>query len=158
MTESRRSLSHVSIRILEDIRRYVAQTCVQSPLLDLETAHVSELHARFVKLFHEQPRSHNRSWLIHKIARRIHSLAEGGLSERARQRAAELAAGAEVRSMPPQRIEHRHIAPSTVATVKNPGITPLTVPHNRCGHGPHTDSDCVCRQPNSVEMPHEASR
>jgi len=27
----------------------------------------------------------------------------------------------------------------------------VTAPHSHCPHGPHTDSVCVCFQPNSVE-------
>src|SRR5262249_51160511 len=45
--------------------------------------------------------ANNRTWLLKKIAWRLQALAEGGLSERARQRAAELANDADVRANPP---------------------------------------------------------
>ncbi len=81
------------------------QHTAESQLTDLEESPVSELHDRYVQLFQERPRSRNRRWLIRKIAWRIQSLSEGGLSERARQRATELAVGAEVRVMPPKGAE-----------------------------------------------------
>lgn len=96
------------------------QATVESQLADMENSHVSELHARFVELFHEQPRSRNRHWLIRKIAWRLQSLAEGGLTDRARQRAAELAAGAEVRSMPPRGIEREPTRTIVEGSVRKP--------------------------------------
>lgn len=64
---------------------------------------VSKLHERFVSVYGEAPRSRNRAWLIRKILWRIQSLKHGSLSERARLRATELAADADVRLMPAQR-------------------------------------------------------
>src|SRR5262249_31939307 len=45
--------------------------------------------------------ANNRGWLIKRIAWRLQALAEGGLSERARQRATELAHEADLRLNPP---------------------------------------------------------
>lgn len=64
---------------------------------------VSKLHERFVSVYGEAPRSRNRVRLIRKILWRLQSLKGGSLSERARQRATELAADADVRVMPAQR-------------------------------------------------------
>lgn len=64
---------------------------------------VSKLHERFVSVYGEAPRSRNRVWLIRKILWRLQSLKGGSLSERARQRATELAADADVRLIPAQR-------------------------------------------------------
>lgn len=64
---------------------------------------VSKLHERFVSVYGEAPRSRNRVWLIRKILWRLQSLKGGSLSERARQRATELAADADVRLMPAHR-------------------------------------------------------
>ncbi len=63
---------------------------------------VGKLHERFVTVYGEAPRSRNRVWLIRKILWRLQSLKGGSLSERARQRATELAADADVRLMPAQ--------------------------------------------------------
>ena len=64
---------------------------------------VSKLHERFVSVYGEAPRSRNRVWLIRKILWRLQSLKGGSLSERAMQRATELAADADVRLMPAKR-------------------------------------------------------
>jgi hypothetical protein len=63
---------------------------------------VSELRVRFAKLFGEPTPSHNKVWLVKCIAWRLQAQAQGNLSERARRRAAELAAAANLRlSAPP---------------------------------------------------------
>ncbi len=63
---------------------------------------VSELHAKYREVFEEEPRSRNKDFLWRRIAWRIQALAEGDLSERARQRAAELAREADVRVRAPR--------------------------------------------------------
>src|SRR5262249_58842820 len=68
----------------------------------LPRLHVSELRARFAVVFGEPTPSHNKVWLVKRIAWRLQAQAEGDLSQRARQRAAELAADADLRvSAPP---------------------------------------------------------
>jgi hypothetical protein len=63
---------------------------------------VSELRAKFTAVFGEPTPSHNKVWLVKRIAWRLQAQAEGDLSERARRRAAELAQEADLRlSAPP---------------------------------------------------------
>jgi hypothetical protein len=63
---------------------------------------VSELRAKFAVVFGEPTPSHNKVWLVKRLAWRLQALAEGGLSERARHRAAELVQEADLRlSAPP---------------------------------------------------------
>jgi hypothetical protein len=62
-----------------------------------------QLRAKYQELLGEQPRSGHKQHLIRRIAWRIQALAEGDLSERARQRAAELADDAGIRLSRPQR-------------------------------------------------------
>jgi hypothetical protein len=62
---------------------------------------VDELRTRYGEVFGEEPRSRHRQWLVKRIAWRIQALAEGGLSERARRRAAELANDADLRLTAP---------------------------------------------------------
>src|SRR6516162_4525267 len=82
---------------------------------------VSELRAKFATVFGESTPSHNKVWLVKRIAWRLQAQAEGDLSERARQRAAELIADADLRlSAPP--------ADSGTATREQPA--PLRVPGN----------------------------
>ena len=61
-----------------------------------------ELRARYSELFGEQPSTKNKGWLLKRLAWRLQALAEGDLSQRARQRAAELANDADLRSTAPR--------------------------------------------------------
>src|SRR5271163_4996391 len=65
---------------------------------------MKELRARYAEVFGEPTNANNKAWLVKRIAWRLQALAEGGLSERARQRAAELANDADVRLRPPKDI------------------------------------------------------
>ena len=65
---------------------------------------VAELRRRHVELFAEENHSGNRQYLFRRIAWRIQALAEGGLSDRARRRAEELARDADLRSRPPREL------------------------------------------------------
>src|SRR5262249_21239247 len=62
---------------------------------------VSELRVKFAAVFGEPTPSHNKVWLIKRIAWRLQAQAEGDLSERARRRAAELIADADLRLSAP---------------------------------------------------------
>jgi hypothetical protein len=68
----------------------------------LQRLTVADLRTRYGELFGEPTNAANRAWLIKRIAWRMQSLAEGGLSERARLRADELARDADVRLNPPR--------------------------------------------------------
>jgi hypothetical protein len=63
---------------------------------------VSELRAKFAAVFGDPTHSHNKVWLVKRIAWRLQALAEGDLSQRARQRAAELVHDADLRLSPPR--------------------------------------------------------
>ena len=63
---------------------------------------VSELRIKFAEVFGEPTPSHNKVWLIKRIAWRLQALAEGDLTERARTRAAELVAAADLRLSAPR--------------------------------------------------------
>ena len=63
---------------------------------------VADLRRRYADLFGETIRTGNRAWLLKRLAWRLQSLAEGDLSERARQRAAALAHDADLRLSPPR--------------------------------------------------------
>ena len=73
-----------------------------SEIAALPRLRVAELRAQFAVVFGEPTPSHNKVWLMRRIAWRLQAQAEGDLSERARQRAAELVADADLRlSAPP---------------------------------------------------------
>ena len=63
---------------------------------------VRELHQRHLELFGEPSRSNHRQFLFRRLAWRIQALAEGGLSERARRRAMEIANDADLRIQAPR--------------------------------------------------------
>jgi hypothetical protein len=68
----------------------------------LQRLSVKELRARYAEVFGESTNAHNRDWLTRRVAWRLQELAEGGLSERALRRAAELANDADLRVVPPR--------------------------------------------------------
>src|SRR5262245_9771687 len=68
----------------------------------LERLTVPELRGRYAELFGEATRVGHKVWLIKRIAWRLQALAEGDLSERARQRALELANDADLRVLAPK--------------------------------------------------------
>ena len=70
----------------------------------LQAAPLEKVRQKYRELFGEEPRSRNRHSLVRRIAWRLQANAEGGLSERARQRAFEIANDADVRVLPPRRV------------------------------------------------------
>ena len=84
----------------------------------LRRLRVAHLRLRFAELFGETTNASNRTWLTKRILWRMQALAEGDLSQRARQRAAELARDADLRLNPPQH--------QTIATIATP--EPVRVP------------------------------
>jgi DUF2924 family protein len=75
---------------------------VATEIAALPRLRVSELRERFAVVFGEPTPSHNKVWLVKRIAWRLQAQAEGDLSERARRRAAELVAAADLRLAAPR--------------------------------------------------------
>jgi hypothetical protein len=71
-------------------------------LAELRQLGVMALRTRYAEVFGEETRAGNKAWLLKRIAWRIQAQAEGDLSERARQRAAQLANDADLRLSPPR--------------------------------------------------------
>ena len=72
----------------------------------LEKLPASALRARYRELFGEESGSRNRQFLFRRVAWRMQALAEGGLSERAKQRALEIANDADLRMQAPKGYRH----------------------------------------------------
>ena len=72
---------------------------------------IGQLREQYAEVFGERTNTCNRTWLIKRIAWRLQALAEGDLSERARQRAAELANDADLRILAPRPKSVRVIGP-----------------------------------------------
>ena len=68
----------------------------------LEQMTVPQLKQRYAKVYGEETRTHHKVLLIKRILWRMQALREGDLSERARQRARELANDADLRRSPPR--------------------------------------------------------
>jgi hypothetical protein len=62
----------------------------------------AQLRAKYLEVFGESSRSGNKDFLFKRLAWRIQSLVEGSLSDRARQRAEELARDADIRMTMPK--------------------------------------------------------
>ena len=75
---------------------------VGKELAALRRMSVDGLRSRYAEVFGETTNGRHKEWLIKRIIYRIQALAEGDLSERARQRAAELANDADLRRRPPK--------------------------------------------------------
>ena len=60
-----------------------------------------QLRQKYGEVFGEETNGRNKAWLVKRIAWRLQVQAEGGLSERGRQRAEELADEADLRLNPP---------------------------------------------------------
>ncbi len=76
---------------------------------------VPELKQRYAEVFGEPTRTNHKQYLVKRIVWRMQALREGGLSERARRRALELANDAEIRLSAPRAADAA--ANGTVRTV-----------------------------------------
>ncbi|OHB45942.1 MAG: hypothetical protein A2Y13_05310 [Planctomycetes bacterium GWC2_45_44] len=74
-------------------------------IMALQKMTAGQLRQKHVELFQEPSRSSNRQWLFRRLAWRIQSLDEGNLSERARERARQLAREADIRLRPPRELK-----------------------------------------------------
>jgi hypothetical protein len=83
-------------------------------LATLGNLSVNELAKRFESLFGEECRSRHKRYLVRRIAWRMQANAEGGLTERARQRAEELGNDAEIRVTPPREKASSLDAPASI--------------------------------------------
>jgi hypothetical protein len=67
----------------------------------LQRLTLPQLRQRYAEVYAETTNAGNRAWIVKRILWRLQALAEGDLSERARQRAQELANDADLRLNPP---------------------------------------------------------
>ncbi len=75
---------------------------LKKQLARLSAMTASQLRREYQQMFGEPSRSGNRAFLFKRVAWRLQSQAEGGLSERAKQRAVELARDADLRLTVPK--------------------------------------------------------
>ena len=73
---------------------------IDKELAGLQRLSVPRLRERYAEAFGEPTTGNNKPWLVRRIAWRLQERAEGGLSERAKRRALELADDADLRVIP----------------------------------------------------------
>jgi len=78
------------------------ETAMRKEIDELSRMTVGQLRQKYFEVFGEESRSHHKQFLFRRIAWRIQALAEGGLSERARRRALEIANDADLRIRAPK--------------------------------------------------------
>lgn len=104
--------------------RTTTTTALADELAGLDRLTTTELCARYAALYGQPTRTRHKAYLVRKVAWRLQARAEGGLTDRARARAAELADDADVRIMlpkaPAQREPPAPAAPARVVTVASP--------------------------------------
>ena len=87
---------------LTALRTNEKEMTIRTEIEALRSMTVGRLRERYAEVFGEPSRSYNKQFLFRRVAWRIQALAEGGLSERARQRALEIANDADLRVRPPK--------------------------------------------------------
>jgi len=106
-------------------RSYTMVQNVKIEVAALRRMSPAELREKYLAVFGEPTRTGNKDFLCKRLAWRLQSMAEGSLSDRARQRAAELARDADIRTTmprPPVRQRSRRGQPS--ASRRHPPPTP----------------------------------
>lgn len=83
-------------------RSYDVVQSIPIQLAALRQMTPAQLRDKYLEVFGEPTRSGNKDFLFKRLAWRIQSLAEGTLSQRAKQRAAELARDADIRMTMPR--------------------------------------------------------
>lgn len=78
------------------------ETAMRKEIDELSRMTVGQLRQKYIEAFGEESRSNHRQFLFRRIAWRIQALAEGGLSERARRCALEIANDADLRIRAPK--------------------------------------------------------
>ena len=90
-------------------------------VVELNRLTTKQLRQRYVELFGDSTNAANRVWLMRRIAWRLQSQVEGGLSERAQLRAEELANDADIRMSPPTMRRNRQSTASAMVAPKQQG-------------------------------------
>ena len=75
---------------------------VEKEVAALRRMTVNELRVKYADVFGEATTARHKEWLVRRVIWRMQAVAEGDISERARQRAAELANDADLRTTAPK--------------------------------------------------------
>ena len=94
------------------------ETTIRKEIEALRHMTVGQLKKKYAEVFGEETRSSHKQFLFRRIAWRIQALAEGGLSERARRRALEIANDADLRIRAPKTAFLQDVSLSSDSAVK----------------------------------------
>jgi hypothetical protein len=89
---------------------------IEKEVAALRRMTVNELRAKYADVFGEETNARHKEWLVRRVIWRMQALAEGDISERARQRAAELANDADLRTTAPKAPDMAQIAAERTTT------------------------------------------
>src|SRR5664279_2551168 len=89
-------------RLTALIKEKLVQTAMRKEIEELSRMTVGQLRQKYMEVFGEESRSNHKQFLFRRVAWRIQALAEGGLTERARRRALEIANDADLRIRAPR--------------------------------------------------------
>ncbi|MHC2066130.1 DUF2924 domain-containing protein [Bremerella sp. T1] len=98
---------------------------IDQEVATMELMTVNELREKFAAVFGEATNGRNKRWLIRRIAWRLQANEFGGLSQRAKDRAAELVNVADIRVTPPR---DSKLEKPTATNTKTKRIMPPTDP------------------------------
>src|SRR5687767_16001918 len=98
---------------------------VRLQIEEIQSMTVRQLRDKYRDVFQEESRSNHRQFLIRRIGWRLQANAEGGLSERARRRALEIANDADLRIRAPKNfLKEEHDPARTSETRVSPAQDP----------------------------------
>ena len=100
------------------------ETAVRKEIEALRRMTVRQLRQKHAEVFGEETRASHKQFLFRRIAWRIQAMGEGGLSERARRRALEIANDADLRIRAPKTAFQQDVGFSPNGTVNHPLTTP----------------------------------
>jgi hypothetical protein len=122
--------AHMVMRLTAMRTENRVETMMQKQIEVLGTMPVAQLRQKYLEVFGEEARSTHRQFLFRRIAWRVQAIAEGGLSERARRRALEIANDADLRLRAPRPKFGADIAldPKLSVTRKVSGVDPRLPP------------------------------
>lgn len=83
---------------------------IDSAIISMHAMSIDRLRNKYVETFGESTSSRHKAWLIKRIAWRLQANSEGGLTERARRRARELANHADLRLSHPNEPKARAVS------------------------------------------------
>jgi len=107
------------------------ENAMRKEIDELRMMPVGQLRQKYLEVFGEEFRSNHKQFLFRRIAWRIQAIAEGGLSERARRRALEIANDADLRIRAPKprfgpdvALDHKLSVSRKVASALDPRLPP----------------------------------